>query len=45
MEEYTVVADTTVKYEGLKAIEEMPQDVTFEDIMERLYFLYNVSSG
>lgn len=39
------MADSTVKSEALKAIEEMPQDVTFDDIMERLYFLYKVDAG
>lgn len=39
------MADTTVKYQVLKAVEEMPQDVTFEEVMERLYFLYKVNRG
>lgn len=40
-----MTADTTVKYRVLKAVEEMPQDVTFEEVMERLYFLYKVDQG
>lgn len=39
------MADTTVKYKVLKAVEEMQPDVTFEDVMERLYFLYKVERG
>ncbi|BBD64925.1 hypothetical protein NIES4072_14100 [Nostoc commune NIES-4072] len=40
-----MTADTTVKYQVLKAVEEMPQDVTFDEVMERLYFLYKVDRG
>ncbi|MEH2412090.1 hypothetical protein [Nostoc sp.] len=40
-----MTADTTVKYQVRKAVEEMPQDVTFEEVMERLYFLYKVDQG
>ncbi|MCC5614965.1 hypothetical protein LC605_07720 [Nostoc sp. CHAB 5836] len=40
-----MTADTTVKYQVLKAVEEMPQNVTFEEVMERLYFLYKVDQG
>jgi hypothetical protein len=40
-----VMADNTVKLKVLKAVEEMPADVTFEDVMERLYFLYKVERG
>lgn len=36
------MANTTVKHKVLKEIEEMPQDVTFSDVMERLYFLYKI---
>ena len=39
------MTDTTVKYQVLKAVEEMPPDVTFEEVMERLYFLYKVNRG
>jgi len=37
--------DTTIKHRVLKAIEELPQDATFEDVMERLYFLYKIDKG
>lgn len=37
--------DTTVKSRVLKAVEEMPPNVTFTDIMERLYFLYKIDRG
>jgi predicted transcriptional regulator len=37
--------DTTLKYRVLKAIEELPPDATFEDVMERLYFLYKIDKG
>ncbi|MEH1961629.1 MAG: hypothetical protein V7L05_17470 [Nostoc sp.] len=40
-----MTADMTVKYQVLKAVEQMPQDVTFEEVMERLYFLYKVDQG
>lgn len=39
------MADTTVKDKVLKAIEEMPPDVTFSDVMDSLYFLYKVDQG
>ncbi|MDF5707065.1 MAG: hypothetical protein PUP90_05120 [Nostoc sp. S4] len=35
----------TVKYQVLKAVEEMPQNVTFKEVLERLYFLYKVHQG
>ena len=37
--------DTTIKHRVLKAIEELPQDATFEDVMERVYFLYKIDKG
>ena len=40
-----MITGTTVKQKILKALEEMPQDVTFSDVMERLYFLYKVEQG
>ncbi|MEH2141545.1 hypothetical protein [Nostoc sp.] len=40
-----MTTDTTVKYQVLKAVEEMPQDVTFDEVMEHLYFLYKVDRG
>ena len=39
------MANPTVKHKVLKAIEEMPQDVTFSDVMERLYLLYKIDRG
>ncbi|MCL1464051.1 hypothetical protein [Argonema galeatum] len=39
------MTNTTVKDKVLKAVEEMSQDVTFEEVMERLYFLYKVEQG
>jgi predicted transcriptional regulator len=29
----------------LKAIGELPHDATFEDVLERLYFLYKIDKG
>lgn len=39
------MTSTTVKQKILKALEEMPQDVTFTEVMERLYFLHKVERG
>ena len=39
------MSDTTVKHRVLKAIEELPQDATFEEVMECLYFLYKIDKG
>ena len=39
------MAETTVKHKVLKAIEELPHDATFEDVLERLYFLYKTDNG
>ncbi|MFB2973917.1 hypothetical protein ACE1CD_33555 [Aerosakkonema sp. BLCC-F183] len=39
------MSDTTVKDKILKVVEEMSPDVTFEEVMERLYFLYKVEQG
>jgi predicted CopG family antitoxin len=36
---------TTVKEKILKALQEMPQDVSFSEVMERLYFLQKVEQG
>jgi predicted transcriptional regulator len=44
-EEYPTMAETTVKHKVLKAIEELPHDATFEDVLERLYFLYKIDKG
>ncbi|HEY7494197.1 MAG TPA: hypothetical protein VIH59_24235 [Candidatus Tectomicrobia bacterium] len=39
------MAETTVKHKVLKAIEELPHDATFEDVLERLYFLYKITGA
>ena len=39
------MADATIKHKILKALEELPEDTTFEDVMERLYFLYKIDKG
>ena len=39
------MTEATVKEKVLKAIEELPQDITFEDTLEKLYFLYKVEKG
>jgi len=44
-EDQATMLDTTIKHRVLKAIEELPQDATFEDVMERLYFLYKIDKG
>lgn len=35
----------TTKREIIKAIQELPDDATLEDAMERLYLLYKVERG
>ncbi len=35
----------TVKEQVLKTVQELPQDATIEDAMERLYLLYKVGRG
>ena len=35
----------TVKDQAIKAIQELPQDASIEDAMERLYFLYKINHG
>ena len=44
-EDQAIMSDMTIKHRVLKAIEELPQDATFEDVMERLYFLYKIDKG
>ena len=39
------MAEATVKHKVLKAIEALPPDATFEDVLERLYFLYKIDKG
>jgi hypothetical protein len=41
----TVIISTTAKQKILKALEDMPQDVSFPEIMEHLYFLYKTEQG
>jgi predicted transcriptional regulator len=35
----------TTKEQILKAIQDLPQDATVEEVMERLYLLYKVERG
>ena len=35
----------SVKEKVLKAVQELPQEVTFEDAIEKLYFLSKVEKG
>ena len=35
----------TAKQRALEAIEKLPEDVSFEEVMERLYFLSKVERG
>ena len=37
--------NVSVKEKVLKAVQELPSDVTFEDTIEKLYFLYKVERG
>ena len=39
------MVDTTVKDKVIRAVEEMPPDVSFEDLMERIYLLYKIDRG
>ncbi|UNU26102.1 hypothetical protein [Microcoleus vaginatus] len=39
------MSDITVKYRVLKAVEEMPPEITFEEVMKRVYFLEKVDRG
>lgn len=39
------MAQASVKSKVLHAIENLPQDVTYEQVMEQLYFLYKVEQG
>ena len=39
------MTDTTIKQQVLKAVEELPEDATFEHVLERLYFLYKTDKG
>jgi predicted transcriptional regulator len=44
-EDRAILAETTVKHKVLKAIEELPHDATFEDVLEHLYFLSKIDKG
>ncbi|MFQ5639357.1 MAG: hypothetical protein ACE5IR_15340 [bacterium] len=35
----------TVKERILKAVKELPEESSYEDVMERLYFLYKIEKG
>ncbi len=37
--------NSTVKEKILNAVNELPEEVSFEDAMERIYFLYKVEKG
>ena len=39
------MADVTTKQKVMEAVERLPADVTFEDAMEHLYFLYKIEKG
>lgn len=39
------MTETTVRERVLRAVEEMPRDVTFEDVMERVYMLQKIERG
>ena len=39
------MATHTVKEQVLQAVEELPDDTTFEEAMEQIYFLYKVERG
>ena len=39
------MTEATAKDRVLRAVAEMPSDVTFEDIMERVYLLQKVERG
>jgi hypothetical protein len=40
-----VMAQTTEKEKIVKAVQELPSDATFEDAMERLYYLCKIETG
>ena len=39
------VAEPTQKQLALQAVQQLPEDATFEDIMERLYLLEKIERG
>ncbi|MEM1041022.1 MAG: hypothetical protein AAGI91_00175 [Bacteroidota bacterium] len=39
------MTETTVRDRVLRAVEEMPSDITFEEVMERVYMLQKIERG
>lgn len=39
------MTDPSPKQQALQAVEQLPEDVTLEDAMERLYFLEKIARG
>jgi predicted transcriptional regulator len=39
------VADTTIKQRALDAVKQLPEDASWEDVMERLLFVEKVERG
>ena len=39
------MAEATTKQRLIDAVEQLPADATFEDAMERIYFLYKIEKG
>jgi hypothetical protein len=39
------MAGVTEREKAIKAVQELPSDATFEDAMERLYFLCKIEKG
>ncbi len=39
------MSETTVRDRVLRAVEEMPSDITFEEVMERIYMLQKIERG
>lgn len=39
------MTETSVRDRVLRAVEEMPSDVTFEEVMERVYMLQKIERG
>ena len=37
--------ETTVRDRVLRAVEEMPSDVTYDEVMERIYMLQKIERG
>lgn len=41
----TIMANATVKEKVINAIEQLPNNATFEDVMEHIYFLQKIETG